>query len=103
GVLASVVSPHGGSGQEAAVSVAAGIATAVFGALAGAVGYAFQTSVMALLYLDLRMRKDGLDIVLLRQHESGADPGVPGRDVLPGTAGPYPGNGPAARGWPDGR
>ncbi|MHC6592500.1 DUF7847 domain-containing protein [Arthrobacter sp. C152] len=101
--LATVVSPHGGSGQQAATAVAAGIATAVLGALAGAVGYAFQTSVMALLYLDLRMRKDGLDVTLLRQHESGADPGVPGRGVLPGVAGPYPGYGAPAQGWPDGR
>lgn len=101
--LTSVVSPHGGSGQEATVAVAAGVLTAVFGALAGAVGYAFQTSVMALLYLDLRMRKDGLDIELLRQHESGADPGVPGRGVVPGAARAYPGYGTAAPGWPDGR
>jgi hypothetical protein len=45
-----------------------------------AVGFAFQTSTVALVYLDLRMRKDGLDLSLLRQLETGSDPaGVPGR------------------------
>ncbi|WP_426996360.1 hypothetical protein [Pseudarthrobacter sp. N5] len=82
GFLTAVVSPHGGQGQAAAVAVAAGVVSAIVAALVGAVGYAFQTSVMALLYMDLRMRKDGLDIELLRLLESGADPhGVPGRGL----------------------
>lgn len=77
-----VVSPHGGPEQAISAAVAVGVATAVISALVGAVGYAFQTSVMALLYMDLRMRKDGLDITLLGLLESGADPdGVPGRGV----------------------
>lgn len=84
GFLTTVVSPHGGEAQAATAAVAAGIVAAIVAALVGAVGYAFQTSVMALLYLDLRMRKDGLDIALLRLFETGADPqGVPGRG-LPG-------------------
>jgi hypothetical protein len=91
-----VVSPHGGPDQAVAAAVAVGVATAVIGALVGAVGYAFQTSVMALLYLDLRMRKDGLDIALLRLLESGADPdGVPGRGL------PVYEARPAYRAWPD--
>lgn len=112
-LLAGVVSPHGGSEQAVALAVAVGIITAVLGALAGAVGYAFQTSVMALIYMDLRMRKDGLDISLLRMLESGADPdGVPGRGhaaARPGwdtggwNQGPGPGPGPAAGAWPHGR
>ncbi|MFP5313581.1 MAG: glycerophosphoryl diester phosphodiesterase membrane domain-containing protein, partial [Actinomycetes bacterium] len=114
-ILAGVVSPHGGSGQDAGLAVAMGIITAVLGAVVGAVGYAFQTSVMALLYMDLRMRKDGLDIMLLRQLESGADPdGIPGRGgQVGGTSypaygtgpgygsGPGSGTGPGA--WPYGR
>lgn len=99
--LGTVVSPHGGSGQDAGMAVALGIATAVLGALVGALGYAFQTSVMALLYMDLRMRKDGLDITLLRLLETGADPdGVPGR----GAAFTAPGRGsqgPSGSAWPD--
>ncbi|WP_045729758.1 glycerophosphoryl diester phosphodiesterase membrane domain-containing protein [Pseudarthrobacter chlorophenolicus] len=99
--LGTVVSPHGGSGQDAGMAVAVGIATAVLGALVGALGYAFQTSVMSLLYMDLRMRKDGLDLTLLRLLETGADPeGVPGR----GAAFTAPGNGsqgPSGSAWPD--
>ncbi|WP_235010612.1 DUF7847 domain-containing protein [Arthrobacter sp. SLBN-112] len=102
-VLSGVVSPHGGGGQDASLSVAIGIITAVVGALVGAVGYAFQTSVMALLYMDLRMRKDGLDIVLLRELETGADPGgIPGRNAQGGST-PYPGYGAAPGAWPYGR
>ena len=100
-LLTTFASPHGGSGQEAAVAVAVGVVTAVLGALIGALGYAFQTSVMAMLYMDLRMRKDGLDIVLLRLMESGADPdGVPGRGIAAGVPG-REGHGPAAGAWPD--
>jgi hypothetical protein len=108
-LVAGFLSPHGGSGQDMAIAVAVGIVTAVLGALAGALGYAFQTSVMALIYMDLRMRKDGLDISLLRMLESGADPdGIPGRGQGTGRqgwnpGGPYPGTGPTAGVWPDGR
>ena len=102
-VLSGVVSPHGGPGQDATLSVAIGIITAVVGALVGAVGYAFQTSVMALLYMDLRMRKDGLDIALLRELETGSDPGsIPGRNAQGGST-PYPGYGTAPGAWPYGR
>jgi len=105
--VTGVVSPHGGSGQDATMGVVMGVVTAVIGALVGAVAYAYQTSVMALLYMDLRMRKDGLDIALLRQLETGADPdGVPGRGTGAGTSTPYPGYGtaPGSPGaWPYGR
>ena len=103
-VLSGVISPHGGSGQQASLAVATGIIKAVLGALVGAVGYAFQTSVMALLYMDLRMRQDGLDIALLRQLETGSDPdGIPGRGLRPGGTLPYPGYGPGPGASPYGR
>lgn len=99
--LGAVASPTG-SGEQAAAAVAVGVVTAVLGALVGALGYAFQTSVMALLYMDLRMRKDGLDIVLLRLMESSADPdGVPGRGA-PGLPGPG-GHGRETGSWPYGQ
>lgn len=97
-----VVSPHGGPEQAVTAAVAMGVATAIISALVGAAGYAFQTSVMALLYLDLRMRKDGLDMVLLRLLESGADSeGVPGRGLPVYKEGPGYGAGPAYGAWPD--
>ncbi|WP_286397940.1 hypothetical protein [Pseudarthrobacter defluvii] len=105
--VSGVVSPHGGSGQDATMGAVMGVVTAVIGALVGAVAYAYQTSVMALLYMDLRMRKDGLDIALLRQLETGADPdGVPGRGTQAGSSTPHPGYGtaPGSPGaWPYGR
>jgi hypothetical protein len=99
--LSGFLSPHAGSEQDITVAVAVGVATAIVGALVGAVGYAFQTSVMALLYMDLRMRKDGLDIALLRQLETGADPdGIPGRGIAATGPGPVPGTGQGGV-WPD--
>jgi hypothetical protein len=97
GLFTGVVAPHDAAGQAAAMGVVVAGATALISALAGAVGFAFQTSVMALLYMDLRMRKDGLDIALLRLLETGGDDGgVPGRGVpVYGAGSPGP-----AAGWP---
>lgn len=84
GFLTEVVAPHGGDDRSTTIAVATAVVTAVVAAIVGAVGSAFQTSVMALLYMDLRMRKVGLDIDLHRLLETGADPdGVPGRAVRP--------------------
>ncbi|WP_251045213.1 hypothetical protein [Arthrobacter sp. ISL-5] len=97
GLFTGVVAPHDAAGQAATMGVAVAAATALVSAVAGAVGFAFQTSVMALLYMDLRMRRDGLDIALLRLLEAGADDGgVPGRGVPVYGSGS---TGPAA-GWP---
>lgn len=52
----------------------------LLGALVGAVTLAFQSGVTALLYVDLRMRRDGFDISLLAEAELGKDDGgIPGR------------------------
>ena len=82
--LSSVVAPHSGDGGQRALAVGVGIASIVVSALVGAVAYAFQTSVMGLLYMDLRMRKEGLDLALLRLLEAGgSENGVPGRGIAP--------------------
>ena len=47
------------------ILLVAQLITAVF----GAIGYAFQAGVTALLYVDLRIRREGFDVVLLREHE----------------------------------
>lgn len=52
--------------------------TAVF----TAIGFAFQAGVTALLYVDLRIRREGFDIVLLRENEAraqGNTTSIPGR------------------------
>lgn len=59
--------------------------TAVF----TAVGFAFQAGVTALLYVDLRIRREGFDIVLLRENEArakGTHSPIPGQSA--GGAGP---------------
>ncbi|GAA5229719.1 hypothetical protein [Arthrobacter cryoconiti] len=66
------------------------------GALVGAVTLAFQSGVMALIYVDLRMRRDGFDVILLKEAESGTDDGaIPGNvpaspSSAAGFSGPYP-------------
>ncbi|MDQ0075233.1 DUF7847 domain-containing protein [Arthrobacter oryzae] len=97
GGFSSVVAPHSGDDGQRALAVGVGIASLIVSALIGAVAYAFQTSVMGLLYMDLRMRKEGLDLALLRLLESGTEAnGVPGRGIAPeGNAGS-----PAPGGWP---
>ncbi len=84
GGLSSVIAPHGDDAGQRALDAGLGIAAIIVTAVIGAVGYAFQTSVMGLLYFDLRMRKEGLDLALQRQLESGNEAdGVPGRGVAP--------------------
>ncbi|MDJ0316509.1 DUF7847 domain-containing protein [Arthrobacter antibioticus] len=56
--------------------------TSIVSAVVGAVTLAFQTGVMALIYVDLRMRRDGFDIALLKESETGKDDGgIPGSPV----------------------
>lgn len=82
GLLTAVAGPTDLAGQAAALQVVVVVVMAVVSAAVGAVAFAFQTSVMALLYMDLRMRNDGLDIALLRLLETGNDDGgIPGRGV----------------------
>ncbi len=50
-------------------------------ALFTAIGYAFQAGVTSLLYVDLRIRREGFDVVLMREHEQA---GTGRTDVLPG-------------------
>jgi hypothetical protein len=93
-LLTSVAGPQDVASQASALQVVAAVATVVLSAAVGAVAFAFQTSVMALLYMDLRMRNDGLDIALLRLLETGNDDGgIPGRGVPvygPGRYSPVP-------------
>jgi len=90
GGISSVVTPHAGIEQQTSTSTLLTVISMVVSGLIGALGFAFQSAVSALVYLDLRMRRDGLDVELLRMMESGSDPdGVPGRG--PSTRRPFPG------------
>jgi hypothetical protein len=77
---ALLIDPNG-TGSGIAVAVLAQILTAVVSLLGGAVSALVVSTLVALLYLDLRMRKEGLDLVLQRHVEGGnpeADPFAPG-------------------------
>ncbi|MCA4132286.1 hypothetical protein [Arthrobacter sp. M4] len=83
-MIVLTVAPHGGLNEAMAGITAVTLAGLAVGALVGALGFAFQTSVSSLLYMDLRMRHEGLDVELLRLLETGADPdGIPGRFGAP--------------------
>ncbi|AUI49478.1 hypothetical protein AC20117_00300 [Arthrobacter crystallopoietes] len=77
--------------------------------LFSAIGYAFQAAVIALVYTDLRIRREGFDVVLLREHEQAAGREtrtIPGLGSVPGNAasfhaaGPFGPAGPAGHSGP---
>jgi hypothetical protein len=92
----TLVLPTGGSSNQAEMSAPAIIAlvlTSAVVAVVTAVGLVLQSATASLLYLDLRMRKEGLDLELLRYVEARqtgadvADPYLPhARAAAAGTA-----------------
>ncbi|PYI69272.1 hypothetical protein CVV68_02370 [Arthrobacter livingstonensis] len=90
GLLLPVMSPN--PDQLMGTTALATVISSLIGALVGAVTVAFQTGVMALIYVDLRMRRDGFDVTLLKESESGKDDGgIPGRGApAPAAVGHYP-------------
>lgn len=93
-----------GTGEAAADDISSVIPvlilTTAVSAFFGAIGYAFQAAVTSLLYIDLRMRREGFDVALMKDQEVAAASGpefVPGRNQPPAPAGqrpgsPYPGS-----------
>ena len=89
GIVVAMINPNPSPDQIASQLILTQVVSAVVSALVGAVTLAFQSGVMALLYVDLRMRRDGFDVVLLRESENGTDDGgIPGRSATPAPAGP---------------
>lgn len=80
GMITSLMYPTG-SADPANVMTVFVIQQAIsgfIGAIIGAVTMAFQSGVSALLYVDLRMRRNGLDVTLLQEAELADDGGIPG-------------------------
>ncbi|MEV7604654.1 hypothetical protein AB0N65_04360 [Paenarthrobacter sp. NPDC089322] len=103
--IGAVVTPHPDPETITSTMVVTTVISMVIGALVGSVTFAFQTSVSALIYMDLRMRRDGLDVEFMRLMETGADPeGIPGSqapaqgNTWPPSAGHAPGTPPGS--WP---
>jgi hypothetical protein len=68
------------------------VITQVIAAFFAAIGYAFQSGVTSLLYMDLRIRREGFDVVLLNEHEqAGGRPtnALPGESLGSGGRTPY--------------
>jgi hypothetical protein len=93
-LLLALIDPNS-QGQSSVIGVSIGLAvlatavTVVF----GAIGAVVQSATAALIYLDRRIRKEGLDLELARFVEGGgvlADPYLPGSERLRGPAAPLP-------------
>lgn len=109
GMLTPVMAPNPTPDQLLTTTLIVQGISAFVGALVGAITMAFQSGVMALIYVDLRMRRDGFGLALLKESESGTDDGgIPGRDwTVPAgavqgapTGVPYAGTGYGAPGGP---
>ncbi|MFI2563203.1 glycerophosphoryl diester phosphodiesterase membrane domain-containing protein [Paenarthrobacter sp. NPDC018779] len=94
--VGTVFSPHPDAASTSSNFLVATIISTIIAVLVGSVTFAFQTSVTALIYVDLRMRREGLDVELMRLMETGADPdGVPG-----GPRARHTGTQPHSGSWP---
>ena len=60
------------AGSNITLVILGQLVTGIGTLIAGSVLYPFQASVNALMYIDLRMRREGLDVDLMRAAESGA-------------------------------
>lgn len=57
--------------QALALAVVSAVISTLISSLFTAVAYAFQSGVVALIYIDLRMRREGFDVVLMKEMENG--------------------------------
>jgi hypothetical protein len=87
GLTGGMVSPEDPGALQSYVGNLTAVMTIV-SAVAAGLGFAYQCGVSSLLYTDLRIRREGFDLTLLREFESGADSGIPGRTAAGPEAGP---------------
>ena len=82
GLLLGLVGAFGSGGEAGPAAAVALVALNVaVTAFFSAIGYAFQAAVTSLLYVDLRIRREGFDIALMKEQEL-AGTGNP--DLVPG-------------------
>jgi hypothetical protein len=95
GLLAAVAGGGNSLLPSTGGNVASILISAVGGVVAGAVARPISAGVAVLLYVDLRMRREGLDLVLQTAAGSGAEPGGDEFASLwrPGARPPEPGHG----------
>ncbi|GAA1776849.1 glycerophosphoryl diester phosphodiesterase membrane domain-containing protein [Agromyces lapidis] len=107
-VLAAIIDPTG-TGAALGITIATSVVTLVLSLLIGAITAVVQAALVAVIYIDLRMRTEGLDLELARhveQRDAGAaatgDPYAPPPSSAPAPAwAPYaPAAAPPATTWP---
>ncbi|MFF2274950.1 hypothetical protein [Agromyces sp. NPDC058126] len=104
-ILAAIIDPTG-SGAAIGITVATSVVTLVLSVLIGAITAVVQSALVAVIYIDLRMRTEGLDLELARhveQRDAGAAP--TGDPYAPPPAAPAwtqhaPAPTPPATAWP---
>lgn len=77
GMLGGMLAPDDPA-AAASVLVKISFATTILTSVASGLGFAYECSVTTLLYTDLRIRRDGFDMTLLREFDSGVDAPIPG-------------------------
>ncbi|MGP9616876.1 hypothetical protein ACT3S2_07585 [Arthrobacter sp. AOP36-A1-22] len=89
GLLGGMLAPEDPAAL-AGLLVKIGFVSTILGGIAAGLGFAYECSVTTLLYTDLRFRRDGFDMTLLREFDSGIDAPIPGLPTVP-PAGNSPG------------
>jgi hypothetical protein len=93
-ILAMIIDPTAGE-TYLAITIGTTVATLVLSVLIGAITSVVQAALIAVIYIDLRMRTEGLDLELER-HVEARDAGLPvGDPYLPHAGAPAPAGGPA--------
>lgn len=65
-LVGAIIDPNGTEGTLIALTIVSYVIQFVFGLLIGAVSTVVQSAAVSLIYIDLRMRKEGLDLELAR-------------------------------------
>ena len=98
GLAVPLLSP-GNSGEMGPAVQAVLLLTYGASSLGAGVGAGYLAVVASLLYADLRIRREGLDVVLMAESDAGFSEGIPGNSPLPAQA-PYRGAGHAPPEYP---
>lgn len=89
GLLVPLIFPNPTGTESLVAALIAQVVSYLISSLVAAVAYAFQSGVLALIYVDLRMRKEGFDLLLLKELETASEDnpdGIPGGPVsVPGS------------------
>jgi len=94
-IVAAIVDPTG-SGAAVTITIVTLVVTTIFSLLIGAITAVVQAALVAVIYIDLRMRKEGLDLELVR-HVELRDAGQPVGDPYQVPEGPAGGTFGASR------